>query len=185
MLRRMSRRRLLWLLGIATLALLAVLALLDGRMQNEGGHGIVAFELAGSQERAQEILADWGPEGRDAAMWSLWLDYLYLVVYGAFLFVATRAVRDGALRRGWQRFARPGGAVAWLAVGGAAFDAVEDAFLLLALGGHGGAAAPLLGTVFASLKFACLTVVLAYLLVGLVGFAVHRRGRRDAAAERT
>lgn len=179
----MSRRRALWLLGIATLALFVVLVLLDGRMQDEGGHGIIAFELAGSEERAQEILADWGPDGRNAAMWSLWLDYLYLALYGAFLWLAIRAVRDGALRRGWTRFARPGGAIAWLAVAGAAFDAVEDAFLLLALGSHGGAAAPLLGTVFASLKFACLNVALLYLLVGLVGFAVHRRGGRDAAGE--
>jgi hypothetical protein len=175
MLSRMTRRRALWLLGIATLVIFVVLALLDGRMQDAGGHGIVDFELAGSLDKAQEIRADWGVDGRDAAAWSLWLDYLYLALYGAFLWLAIRAVRDGAQRRGWVRFARPGGAIAWLPVAAAASDAVEDAFLLLSLGGHGGSAAPLLGTVFASLKFACLAVTLVYLLIGLIGFAIHRR----------
>ena len=42
----MTRRRALWLLGVVMLALFAVLAALDGRMQDAGGHGIVAFELA-------------------------------------------------------------------------------------------------------------------------------------------
>lgn len=180
----MSRRRALWLLGLATLALLVVLALLDGRMQDQGGHGIIAFELAGSSGRAAEILADWGPEGSDTAQWSLWLDYLYLALYGAFLWLAILAVRDGALRRGWVRFARPGGAIALLPIAGAAFDAVEDAFLLLVLGGHGGHSAPLLATIFASLKFACLAVALLYLLGGLVALGVARVRRRPALDER-
>lgn len=175
----MTRRRALWLLAFATLVLFAILVALDGRMQDAGGHGIVPFELAGSSDRAAEILADWGSDGRDAARASLWLDYPYLVAYGAFLFLAIRALRDAALARGWERFARPGGWIAALALGSAAADAVEDAFLLLVLGGHGGSAAPVLATAFASVKFACLAVALVYLLAGLVALAVTR-GRRSA-----
>lgn len=170
----MTRRRALWVLGIVTLALFAVLYALDVRMQDAGNAGIVDFELAGSRDRAQELLADWGSDGRDAAKASLWLDYLYLTAYGLFLWQAVLAVRDGALRRGWARAARPGRVVALLPLAAAAFDAVEDAFLLLALGGGGGEAAPLLGTVFASLKFACLAVALVYLLGLLAGFGVAR-----------
>jgi hypothetical protein len=174
----MTRRRALWALGPATLGLFVVLALIDRRMQHAGGHGIVSFELAGSRDRAREILADWGAEGRRAARASLWVDYLYLAAYGAFLWLAIRALRDGALRRGWARFARPGGAIALLALVAAACDAAEDAFLLLALGGHGGSAAPTLATAFASVKFACLAVAVVYLLAGLVALGVARRGAR-------
>jgi len=168
------RRRALWLLGIATLALLVVLALLDGRMHDAGGPGIIPFELAGSAGRAAEILADWGHDGRAAARLSLWLDYLYLIAYGAFLWLAARAVRDGALRRGWARLARPGGVVAALALAGAACDALEDAFLLLVLGGHGGSVAPPIATGFAVVKFACLAIALLYVLGGLAASGVAR-----------
>lgn len=185
MLTAMSRRRALWLLGATTLALFVVLSLLDMRMQDEGGHGIVAFELAGSLERAQEIRNDWGEAGRDAAAWSLWIDYAYLISYAAFGLLALLAIRDGAQRRGLRRLARAGGAIAWLPVAAAALDAVEDAFLLLALGGHGGEAAPLLGTVFATLKFACLAVAIVYLLAGLVAFIARRSGADDARSPAT
>ncbi len=178
----MTRRRALWLLAFATLVLFAILVALDGRMQDAGGHGIVPFELAGSSDRAAEILADWGADGRDAARASLWLDYLYLAAYGTFLWLAVRALRDAAVARGWARFARPGGWIAVLALACAAADAVEDAFLLLVLGGHGGSAAPVLATVFASIKFACLGIVLAYLLGGLVALGVTRARRPAVGA---
>ena len=175
----MTRRRALWILAIAALGLFAVLAALDGTMQDAGGSGIVDFELAFTSDRAGEILAAWGDEGRDAARLSLWLDYLYLVAYGLFLWLAVKALRDAALRRGWTRFARPGGAIAILPLVAAGADAVEDAFLLLVLGGHGGDAAPALAGGFAVLKFAALAVTLLYLLVGLIGFAIHRRGAHE------
>jgi hypothetical protein len=177
----MTRRRALWLLGFATLVLLAVLVALDGRMEDAGGHGIVPFELAGSDERAGEILADWGEKGRDAARASLWLDFAYLAAYGAFLWLAIRALRDAARRRGWTRFARPGSAIALLPLAGAACDAVEDVFLLLVLGGHGGSAAPAIATAFAIVKFACVGIALLYLLGGLIALGATRRRARPAA----
>lgn len=64
----MRRRRALWLTGLAALSLFVVLAVLDGRLRQTGGPGIVAFEVAGDLPRAQEILADWGPPGRDTGV---------------------------------------------------------------------------------------------------------------------
>ena len=57
-------------------------------MRDSGGPGIVGFELAGSEERAAEILGEWGEEGEDAARASLWIDYAYILSYGAFLTLA-------------------------------------------------------------------------------------------------
>lgn len=170
----MTRRRALWLLAIATFGLLAVLAVLDGRMQDAGDHGIVAFEVAWTSDRANEILVAWGTEGKDAARLSLWLDFLYLIAYGLFLWLAIRALRDAALNRGWTRFARPGGVISVLPLIAAAADAVEDAFLLLVLGGHGGSAAPPIAGSFATLKFVCIAVAIVYLLGGLIAIAVAR-----------
>jgi hypothetical protein len=177
----MTRRRALWVLAIVWLALGAYMLSLESTMQ-DAGYGIVEYELAFTSDKANEILAAWGDEGRDAARLQLWLDYLYLVVYGLFFWLAIKAVRDGALRRGWTRYARPGAAIALLPLVAAGADAIEDLFLLLVLGGHGGDAAPLLGGAFAVVKFVAIAVAGLYLLVGLIGFAVHRRGgARDAA----
>lgn len=49
----------------------------------------------------------------------------------------------------------------------AALDAVENACLLLVLGGHGGAVTPLLATIFASGKFVLLGATLVYVACGL------------------
>ena len=171
----MTRRRALWLLGFATLALLAALAVIDGELQDAGGHGIIAFELAFTSGKAQEIVRAWGSDGHDAAQLSLWLDYPYLVVYGLFLFLAIRALGDALARRGRERLARPAAAISLLPPIAAASDAVEDAFLLLLLGGHAQSLGPPLAGAFASFKFACMTVAMLYLLAGLVALARSRR----------
>ena len=163
----MTRRRGLVISAVAAIAIGAILIVLDGRMMDAGGPGIVGFELAGSEDRAAEILADWGEEGMDAAKASLWIDYAYLVAYGTFLVLAAWATRDLARRHGWHRMAAFGTAVMLFAAAAAAFDAIEDVGLLLAVGRHGGELAPRLAQVCASLKFALLAVTIAYLLAGL------------------
>ena len=163
----MSRRHALIVSAVATLAIGAVLVVLDGRMMDAGGPGIVDFEVAGSEHRAAEILAEWGEEGVDAAKASLWIDYAYILAYGTFLVLAAAATRDLARRRGWSRMASLGAAAIAFAAGGAAFDAIEDVGLLLAVSGNGGDFAPRLGQVCASLKFALLALTIGYLLAGL------------------
>ena len=101
----MTRKR--WLIGIGAVALALAVTLLaiDPSSEAEGNPGIVAWEFAWSEERAAEILADWGDEGQDAARLSLRLDFLYLLAYGAFFALACAATRDLAAGRGWGRMA--------------------------------------------------------------------------------
>ncbi len=164
----MTRKRALIASAAATLTIGAVLVVLDIRMMDAGGPGIVGFELAGSQDRAAEILADWGNDGIDAARASLWIDYAYILAYGAFLILAAWATRDLAEARGWRRMAAFGTPVMIAAAAAAVFDAVEDVGLLLAVDRHGGDFAPRLAQVCASLKFGLLAVTIVYLLVGLL-----------------
>jgi len=131
----------------------------EERMRDTGGPGMVPFELTGGQDRADEILAEWGEEGQDAARESLWIDFGFLLAYGAFLTLALAAI---------------GGVVVSFGALGAAFDALENVCLLLTLGGAG-AAFPLLATIFAACKFVLLTTAIAYLLAGL-GMRLGSRG---------
>jgi hypothetical protein len=161
-----TRRRGLIASGIAAVALLLAMSPADNRMQDTGGPGIVPFELTGGQHRADEILAEWGEEGKDAARQSLWIDFGFLLAYGTFLTLALAAVRDLARRRGWRRLSAIGGVVVSFGAIGAAFDALENVCLLLTLG-DAGDAFPLMATVFAACKFIFLTVAITYLLAGL------------------
>jgi hypothetical protein len=164
----MSRRTALWITGAAMVALFVVLAILDQRMSDTGGPGIIGFELAGSEHRAHEILADWGDKGHDAARLSLWLDYPYIVAYATFWTLAVAATRDLASRRSWSRMAAFGATIVAFPVCAGILDSLENVGLLLALGRHGGALAPLAATIFASGKFLLSFSALAYVLAGLV-----------------
>lgn len=152
--------------GIASVLLLLAMAPAEERMRDTGGPGMVPFELTGGQDRADEILAEWGEEGQDAARESLWIDFGFLLAYGAFLTLALAATRDLARERGWRRLAGLGRVVVYFGALGAAFDALENICLLLTLDGAG-SAYPLLATVFATCKFILLAVAIAYLLAGL------------------
>jgi hypothetical protein len=163
----MTRKRGLIATGVAALILLAAMAPSDSRMQDTGGPGIITFEVTGGSDRADEILAEWGDEGQDAARESLWIDFGFLLAYGAFLTLALAATRDLARDRGWRRLAVLGGVVVYFGALGAGFDALENICLLLTIDGAG-SAFPVLATVFASCKFILLAAAIAYLVAGLV-----------------
>lgn len=135
-------------------------------MKDAGGPGMVPFEVTGGQHRADEILAEWGDDGQDAARESLWIDFGFLLAYGTFLTLALAATRDLAQQRDWRRLAAIGGIVVSFGALGAAFDALENICLLLTIDGAG-AAFPLLATIFATGKFVLLAAAIVYLLAGL------------------
>lgn len=176
----MTRRRGLLAAGIATVLLLLAMSPAAERMRDAGGPDIVTFELAGSQEGAEEILAEWGEEGRDAARESLWIDFGFLIAYGTFLTLLVAAARDLAASRGRRRLAALGGAVLFFGAFAAGFDALENACLLLTLA-DAGAVFPLLATIFAGCKFALLAAAIAYLLAAATVWLRTRLGAAQAA----
>jgi hypothetical protein len=72
-------------------------------MHAAGGPEIIAFELAGTERRATDILDSWGPTGVSAARLSLRLDFGYMCTYGVF----TALLLEGAQRRLRLRRRRP------------------------------------------------------------------------------
>jgi|SRR6187549_85977 len=176
----MRRRLGLFAAAVATVLLLLAMAPADERMQDTGGPGIVPFELAGSQERADEILAEWGEEGQDAARESLWIDFGFLIAYGTLLTLLLGLARDVSRERGWRRLGAIGAIVASFGALAAGFDALENICLLLTLD-DAGPAFPLLATVFAACKFALLAMAILYLLA-TAAMRVGARGRAVGAS---
>lgn len=128
----------------------------DERMRRAGGPGILAFEFAGNGTRAYGMMQAWGAAGRRAARLSLWLDFGYMLTYGALLALLLERAR---LIRGHSAAAP---AVAAVAV---SLDAVEGVSLLRVLDGTDGSVNARRATVAASLKFAVLGGALAYVAV--------------------
>ena len=168
------RKRALIVSAIAMVVLGLILLAIDRDMTDTGGPGIIGLEVAGTQDRAQEILSEWGDDGTDAAKRSLWLDYAYILAYATFGVLAAAATRDLAERRGWRRMGAFGVAVVPFAAAAGAFDAIEDVGLLLVVNGHGGTLAPALAKACASLKFLLLGITIVYLVAGLVLRLRHR-----------
>lgn len=156
------------------MALLLAMSPAEDRMTEGGGSGMVTFELSGGQDRADEILGEWGDDGQDAARESLWIDFGFLLAYGTFLTLALAATRDMARTRSWRRLAAIGAVIVSFGALAAGFDALENICLLLTLDGAG-AAFPLLATIFASCKFVLLAIAIVYLLVGLATRLLDRR----------
>ena len=172
------RPRVMRAFGAAQAALFVPLAALDLRMQRAGGPGIIPFELAGTPERAGEMMRRWGEDGRRAARWSLVLDYPFLVAYTGSNLALTSAAGESLSRAGLGSLGAAAPAVAVAQVAAAACDACENTALLgvLATGEEAvsGSRLPATARAFARMKFALLGIGWAYALAG--GIA-HLRSR--------
>ncbi len=171
----MTRKRWLILLGLATVGFNLALALIDNRLEATGGPSILGLEFAGSLDRVVEIEAEWGGHGGDLARLSLWLDFGFMLSYGAFFALAGFATRDFALARGLRALAACGAAAPFLAIVAALFDAAENISWLLLLGGHGGSWLAPFATSCAVVKFASIALAIAYVIWGLIA-RLRRRG---------
>jgi hypothetical protein len=170
----LTRRQWLIVLGIAMAAFWIALGLIERRLP-AGTPGVLEYEFVGDRDRAARFLSEWGSGGRDAARLSLWVDFGFMVTYGAFFTLAALATRDFARERGLGALAAAGLVAPYCAAIAPIFDAGENTGLLLILGGHGGSAEPLLATACASVKWVLIGLAIAYVLWGL-GVRLIRRG---------
>jgi hypothetical protein len=164
----LRRKQLLIAFGIAMVAFDIVLLVLDQHLEGTGGPSILGLEFAGSEQRATQIMAEWGAHGRYLARLSLWIDFGFMVSYGTFFTLAALATRDFARERGLRMLAVVGVVTPFFAAAAALFDTAENIAWLLVLGGRGGSVAPPFATACASLKFLLIGLAIVYVLWGLV-----------------
>lgn len=173
---RLFARRQVLLAFFAGAAVFGGLALPELGTLSDRGEGIIAFELARTPERANEIVTEWGEEGRSAARTSLYLDYPYLVFYGLFLAGACAAVARRAEALGWRRVAVVGIVLAWGSLVAAWSDAAENLALLLVVAEHTNQPWPGTAFTFATIKFALAAPALLFAAVGWAATARSARG---------
>ena len=165
------KNRSLWITGIAALVLFLLLGVIDEDIKETGGPGIVSFEVEFTSENARETLEQWGEEGRDSAVLSLWLDYalprrLRRVLQPRGASRSPRRSAGGAGRSSRRSRSPPRSATR-----------SRTPCLLMTIGQDGDQPWPLIAGVFASIKFLLLTPAQLFVLVGFVVW-VSRRVRR-------
>lgn len=175
-------------LAFACVAVVAFLPLVLGPVlhplheDKPGGEDVIAFELAGSVGRAQEILTTWRAEDViDAAKTTQVLDLFYPFIYAAALAGGCIAAAGAWRRLGRESIAQAGIAMAWVATAAAAFDYVENLGLDISLWGHPASPWPEISRVAALLKFGAIGLALAYGLTGIVAVAIGRTRRPQAS----
>ena len=132
--------------------------------------GMLDFELAKTAETAAAIMASWQGISRDYAIFSIGYDYLYMLIYTAWLAWAVMAVAHhfyGLIGRMGDVVGR----VVWLAV---LFDAIEDYGLIRQL--FYGASDSLANMAYnmAVLKFAVIVAALAYIMLAGGGILLRK-----------
>jgi hypothetical protein len=144
----------------------AVMVQLERRMRRSGGPGIIPFELAGNATGADRIMSRWGPEGQRAARISLWLDFGYMLTYGALTALLLEQVRS---LRGHPSV------VPAVIIPAVAADAVEGVSLLKVLNRTDVTVNAGRARMAAMVKFAILGCALGYCVVGSISTAVDRQ----------
>lgn len=170
-----------WIFLGSLIVTLAVGAWALDVIEGMGDVGIIEFELARTEEKASEFYGELGEGGRDAAKDSLYIDFLYLVLYAFTYAMGCLIVAARAAERGMTKLASWGRPLAIGAVLGACCDAIENLALLRVLDGHTDQPWPGIAFSFASVKFLLLTVAGLYAIVGLL--LTLRRARREPTPE--
>ena len=183
---RWPRKRRRLALVVAIVAAILPLALSSATTplaeDEPGGRTIIDFELAGSVDEAEEILATWSAAGViDDAKAIQIFDLVFPLIYCGALAGACVAAAGAWSRAGRPSLARLGIGMAWVAFAAAAFDYIENVGLAVSLWGDPASPWPQLAWVAAVLKFTASGLALAYALTGGVGWLLARQASQAPA----
>lgn len=135
-------------------------------------YGIVSLELAGTEANARTIIESWSAPALQQALFSVKLDYLFLLTYSTAISLGCLWAATFVRERQWR--ARAGLYLAWLQWLAALLDAIENVGLLNMLQGRTAQPWPLIAQWFAIPKFLLIALGLAYTL-GIGGSLWLRR----------
>lgn len=155
-----------YILPLAAGAIVALLAVVRaGRdMTRSGGPGIVSYELAEDVREVHRIFTRWGAAGQKAATSLLAIQYIWIILATALLFVAASSVASATGQAGID-WLRPTGRIAAAgALIAGMLNAVENAALLHQLRAVPTARSVRIARTAAQVKFALVSLALFYIL---------------------
>ncbi|HWQ82985.1 MAG TPA: hypothetical protein VN363_00370, partial [Anaerolineales bacterium] len=168
------RRKLMWISsGLSILILLIFNTFAAPLTTPAAPLGMISFQLAGTPQRLQALLASWDSAARQIAAFCLGLDYLFMPAYALAISLADRWVGEGLRQRGLP-LAPAGIPLAWGVWLGALLDALENGLQAAMLFGSANPALPGITRVVAVVKFGLVFAGLGYVFYGLAARLVAR-----------
>lgn len=162
-----NRGKVFVVLLICTTGLMVVLNFIGTPLITEAApNGIISYELAGSVEKAQQIINSWNHNAQLNASFSLGLDYLFLFFYSTTIALACIWAGDVINHTGWP-IGVLGVILAWLQWFAALMDIVENNALTIMLLDTVSFPWPQIAMVCASIKFGLILIGMIYAFYGL------------------
>jgi hypothetical protein len=121
---------------------------------------IVQFEFAGTIQSATEIISNWGAEGTALAKTSIYLDFVFLVLYCVAFSLACRVASEFSKN---PLLIKTGVMLSWIVWAAGISDAVENMGMLLTLDEINQSTISV-SWYFAAIKFSILAIVLLFIL---------------------
>ncbi len=144
----------------------------------EAPSGIVAFEFAGTLQKAEAIVASWGQAGKTYAGLNLGLDYLFLFSYAICIGLGCVLV-SRALSSRFRVLSSLGLVLAWAQIGAGLLDSLENYALIRVLLGTELAYWPEVARWCALPKFIIVAVGILYVVLGVFLYTGHKRLSRS------
>lgn len=158
-----QRRRVLFIfVGLSILCYLVFIFLDRPLAATTPPTGIVAFELAGTYEKAGAMIASWNEGSRVNVAFGLGFDFLFMPIYATSLGIAVLLAmyrRNGS----WMMI---GGLIGWGVVFATLFDSIENIALFAQLSGSPFSQLAGLALYCALIKFSLLILGIFYALFG-------------------
>jgi hypothetical protein len=148
-----QQTKLFWVLTIITLLWIAI-------MRPYTPNNIIAFELAKTPEAAEQIILHWGKAGVQQAINSIYLDFVFILLYCASIMMGCFVASNYATMEPLQSTAIYFSIAIWVA---GALDVIENIAMLKTLQ-HITEQTTLLAYYMATIKFTLVALCLLYVL---------------------
>jgi hypothetical protein len=169
--------RLFWVFLLLTIFLMVVFNVSGAPLTTTAApYGVVSYELAGSVEQSEQILASWDANTQLRAAFGLGIDTFFMPVYASAIALGCGLAANALQRRRWP-LAGLGNWLAWGAFLAALCDVVENVALTVILFGPVAAPWPAIAAWCASVKFLLIFAGIVYGLYGGVVSLVIRPAR--------
>lgn len=160
----------LWLLFILTIGMSIVLQIQGSDLKTPAApNGIIGLELSFTQEKASAIAQEWKNDLKKVFHINMILDYLYILIYGAFFFFSCRYF---ASRRTIP--SSRGNYIAIAVLLAMLFDCLENVLMIVSINDAPNNTITLLTACFAILKFSIIIIAIFYILYSLLTLSKNK-----------
>jgi len=170
---KITEKKVTYILLVLLLGGVGTMRYFDSFITNKvADKGIVSFELAKTLKKSTAILGSWDKNALSYATMSLWVDFLFLLIYSSFIALLIHKLNEVLWKE--KPFYKIGLLFIWMQFVAAFCDVIENIALLQQISGKTTQFWVSLAYYFAVLKFALILLGIGYLIIDFLVFLIKR-----------